>query len=92
MGAEKQQIELLKRAQQEFVRWGNRPVILQMDIATAVVYCAALQLALRHPQFSRMPSSDKVRLLLRDFRASILDDYLAIRELIDRGFPAESYF
>jgi len=77
----------MEAAAREMEQWGDRPVILEMDITTAVVMCGALQLALRHPDFAKQKSADAVRTLVFDIAEQISgEEYPAIQELIKMGF------
>lgn len=85
MGEAKRKEALLARCAEEMQRWGDRPVVLEMNITHAMVFCGALQLALRHEGFAQRPSSSVCRKVVFDLASQIPDDFPALRELIKLG-------
>ena len=86
MGEAKRKAELLKRVLEESVDWGDRPIVLQIDLSTALSLAGTLQLALRHPEFVKLPSAASMRQLVIALRDQVPEEFPAIKEMISLGF------
>lgn len=86
MGEAKRKQELLERITEEVKRFGDRPIILELDLNAAFTIVGALQLALRHPQFTKMQSAAAVRAFVLEVRNQIPAEFQALRESIWLGF------
>ena len=89
MSEHKEKEKLLADSADEMARWGNRPIILEMDITRAMVFCGALQLALRHPGFATRPSAGEARSIVFDLANQIPEDFPALRKMIMLGFHSK---
>lgn len=69
-------------------RFGERPVIWQFDITTAMALIGRMQLALRHPQY-RGPSAEVARAQITAFRDALPEEFPAIKKLITQGFNSQ---
>lgn len=85
MGEAKRKAVLLAEGRKELERWGARPVEFKVDIGMAMQVVEALQLALRHPGFSKRHSATAVRTFVLEFRNSLPPEYKALRELVRLG-------
>lgn len=86
MSRESFQLKTQAEAVAEMERWGDRTIVLQLDIATLLGVVGALQLALRHPQFAQRPSALQVRALIMDLEKQIPAEFPAIKKIINLGF------
>lgn len=86
MGEAKRKEELLRRVVAESQAWGDRPILLDMDLSAALVLAGALQLSLRHPEAARLPSAQTVRELVMALRDQVPEEFPAIKEMISLGF------
>lgn len=89
MGEAKRKADLLKRCAKE-MREFNHPIILQLDITSAMVFCGALQLALRHPGFAGRPSAKACQQIVDQLALSIPEQFEGLKELIRLG--GDPYF
>lgn len=64
----------------------GKPVLWQMDITSAVILTATLQLALRHPTFAGTPTAAIVRGHCLRFKDSLPPALAATKRLIELGF------
>jgi hypothetical protein len=82
-----EQKQLLDRAfRAEAELWGDRPILWQMDLCTAIATCAHLQLALRHSDFAKSPSANQVRTFIMTFQDGIPDSFPTLKRMIGLGF------
>jgi hypothetical protein len=86
MGEAMRKQALLAAAESEMKAWGERPLVIEVDIAGALVFCGAMQLALRHPGFAARPSSKLCREIVMELADQVPEDFPALRELIRLGF------
>lgn len=87
MGEAKRKADLLARTAEEGKIWGERPIVLHMDLSTTLCMVGALQLALRHPKYGTMSGANQVRDLVLAIRDQVpADEFPAIREMISLGF------
>lgn len=86
MGEAKRKAELLARAAEEGKIWGERPIVLHMDLSTTLCMVGALQLSLRHPQHASMRGAKAVRDLVLSICDQVPEEFPAIKEMISLGF------
>jgi hypothetical protein len=88
MSIEARKLEILKAAQAEGERWGNRRIVWDMDLATTLVVTGALQLALRHPELGGSRSGQTVREQVMALVEGMPAEFPALRELLCAGFDS----
>lgn len=76
----------LAAADADMIAWGERPLVVDMDLTTALAVCGALQLALRHPGFAARPSAAQVRAVVNGIEQQIPAEFPGIKNLIRLGF------
>lgn len=82
-----QENQLLAAALGEMARF-NRPVVICLDIASAISLVGAIQLAQRHPEFGSGQAMEKIcREFIEQIAARIPPEFPAIKKLIDLGKP-----
>lgn len=84
----REETQLLASAVAEMRRL-NRPVVICLDIASAISLAGAIQLAQRHPEFaSKNPGTETIcRDFIDQISARIPPEFPAIKKLIDLGKP-----
>jgi hypothetical protein len=71
-----------------FDRIGSDPVILEMDVTTAIILVSQVQLATRHPK-NIGPARKKAESIMRDMCEMLGNkyaDYPELKELLDKGW------
>lgn len=76
---------LLEHAEMAMRRLQIRPVVIEMDITTAVGMIGALQLALRHPGFRNRPTARAVRGTLDQLIDALSEGDAEFREFLKLG-------
>ncbi|HWN95036.1 MAG TPA: hypothetical protein VNT99_08385 [Methylomirabilota bacterium] len=80
--------ELMQRALLAAERLGATPVVLQLDLGTAMQIISALQLACRHPDFNG-GARETVEGFARDAQESIGEQAPEIAEFLELGWSEE---
>lgn len=86
MSRESFKAKLLAEAEQDMRVWGQRPIVMEMDIVTLMSICGALQLALRHPAFKDRPAAKQVRQFVNHCEGQIPPEFGGIKRMIQLGF------
>ncbi len=78
--------ELVEASILDARRFGNRPIVWEMDVRGAMNMIGALQLAMRHREFQKSEAAAFVRHYVVNFRDQVAPNYPALARLIDLGF------
>lgn len=86
MSRESFKVKVLAEAEADMLSWGERPLVIDLDITSALAICGALQLALRHPGFAARPSAKQVRAVVNSIEQQIPAEFTGLKKLITLGF------